>query len=89
MTYTLFKNHHLCPQGRGPVLLTSDGCLGPYQGETVPDGCTSSARDIVMRAAAGEPRLGDPPINAEPGADLHTYMLEFLASERTGSIAPD
>lgn len=76
-TFTLFKNT-IFSNGRGPALLTSDACLGPYAGDDVLPGCSSNARDIILREAAGLKRPDDPEILIEPGGDRRTYMLEWL-----------
>src|SRR5262249_12962640 len=76
-SFKLVKNHFLSAHGR-PVLLTSDLCLGPFHGETVLPGCTSTARDVVLRAAANQPLPSDPQVSCEDGANLHDYMLQWL-----------
>ena len=86
-SYRLFKNTFMCPHpGRGPVLLSKDGVAGPFDKGSKPPGMLDSAEATVLRALAREPLPDDPVIDAEPGADRDTYLLEFLQLDE-GQIA--
>jgi hypothetical protein len=78
MSLKLTKNPYLAT-GERPVLLSGDGCSGPYDLASTPPGSkNSTAREIVIRSLANSPFPDDPRIDVETGSDRVGLMSEYL-----------
>jgi hypothetical protein len=76
--YKLTKTH-IQSYGNKPILLSSDGCAGPFhQSSILAHTDNSTAADFVMRHWTGEVRATDPPLEVDDGADFETFCREYV-----------
>jgi hypothetical protein len=74
----LFVNHYLCVDRTQPILLSADGCSGPFSLNAKPADSDWTYYEIALRAAAGEPLSDDPDISVEPGMNRIESIWAYL-----------